>query len=248
MGASQVSASGDGRSLEDARRRVRARDAAVVFGMSSKMEAPLWIGLSLALLAACGNVAPDPATKDAATYAPDPAAPASAAASVAAASDGAPAPTAPSAATDVAPAPASSPAGPAPRAAIPHGAAPPEPIARPSSAPTAAPSAQAVAPTGPVAGKPWALVASAVADAGYHCNSDYPNKFTTTGGTNVTYPSSKVPGACAGKGVSVTIPIVPTAAGPGTVVGTLSYGICDEAKTSCLMKKKDVTLAFNAAP
>lgn len=91
-------------------------------------------------------------------------------------------------------------------------------------------------------------MASAQADAGYHCNEDYPNKFTTTGGTNVTYPDPKPRGACAGDRVVVTIPIVPTAAGPGTVVGTLSYGICDDKKTSCLMKKKDVTLAFDAGP
>ena len=32
-----------------------------------------------------------------------------------------------------------------------------------------------------------------------------------------------------------------------TVTGTLSYGICDDSKTSCLMKKKDVTLSFVAA-
>lgn len=92
------------------------------------------------------------------------------------------------------------------------------------------------------------MVASADADPGYHCNSDYPNKFTTSGGTNVTYPDPKPRGSCAGNKVVVSVPIVPTAAGPGTVVGTLSYGICDDSKTSCLMKKKEVTLSFVASP
>lgn len=127
------------------------------------------------------------------------------------------------------------------------------PSATDSAAPKTEPSASAVAssgpaPKGPTAGKPWQLVASADADAGYHCNSDYPNMFRTSGGTNVTYPDPKPKGGCAGNRVVVNIPIVPTAAGPGTVVGTLSYGICDDSKTNCQTKKKEVTLTFTAAP
>jgi len=128
------------------------------------------------------------------------------------------------------------------------------PSATDSAATKPEPSASAVATTGtgpakgPTAGKPWQVVASADADAGYHCNAEYPSKFTTTGGTNVTYPDPKPRGSCAGNRVVVSIPIVPTAAGPGTVVGTLAYGICDDSKTNCQTKKKEMTLTFTAAP
>lgn len=121
-------------------------------------------------------------------------------------------------------------------------------VAKPdaSAAPSAVASSAPPAGKGPVAGKPWQVVASADADAGYHCNSEYPNKFTTTGGTNVTYPDPKPRGGCAGNRVVVNIPIVPTNPGPGTVVGTLSYGICDDSKTNCQTKKKEMTLTFTA--
>lgn len=117
----------------------------------------------------------------------------------------------------------------------------PEPKASASAAPTAA-----AAPTGPVVGKPWQLSTAVQADPGYKCNDEYPHKFTTSGGTNVSYPDPKPRGACAGKGVAVTIPFIPTAAGPGTIKGTFSYGICDEKKTSCLMKKQEISLPFVA--
>jgi hypothetical protein len=209
--------------------------------MSSKTVTVFVLGM----LAGCGSSgASDPAaTKDAAAQSPpaESARPVNASPPSAATSDAPASP--PATAASTSPGPASSPLGlssapiaPAPAKALPS-------VAGPATS-KAAPEAQ----RGPVAGKPWQLVATAEADAGYKCNAEYPNKFTTTGGTNVTYPDPKPRGGCAGKGVAVTIPIVPTAAGPGTVVGTLSYGICDEAKTSCLIRKKNVTLAFNAAP
>jgi hypothetical protein len=103
-------------------------------------------------------------------------------------------------------------------------------------------------PTGPVVGKPWQVVASVAADPGYKCNEKYRHKFVTSGGTNVTYPTPKPFGSCAGKrAIAVNVPFVPTAAGPGTVSGTLRYGICDDAKTNCRIVKKPMTLAFKAA-
>jgi hypothetical protein len=116
-----------------------------------------------------------------------------------------------------------------------------------ATATASAAPAVAAAPTGPVVGKPWQLSTAVQADPGYKCNDEYPHKFTTSGGTNVSYPDPKPRGACAGKGVAVTIPFIPTAAGPGTIKGTFSYGICDEKKTSCLMKKQEITLPFVAA-
>lgn len=187
----------------------------------------------------------------------DPAATKDSAASVGEASATAAASEAPPRASAPSPAPAPSLAPPEPEASTPASspsarAGSPErgATAKPIASSPPAPSAPAAAdpPRGPVAGKPWQLVASADADAGYHCNADYPNKLTTTGGTNVTYPDPKPRGACVGNRVVVNVPIVPTAAGPGTVVGTLSYGICDDAKTSCLIRKKDVSIAFVAGP
>jgi len=117
--------------------------------------------------------------------------------------------------------------------------------AMPPGKPTDSASGKA---TGPVAGKPWNAVASASAEKGYKCNDAYPHKFIASGGTNVDYPSKKTRGGCSGtKAVSVTIPYIAKAAGPGTVSGTLRYGICDEGKTNCRVIKKPVTLAFNAA-
>lgn len=175
------------------------------------------------------------------------------------------APSAEASTATTAPASTPEPSSPAPSASSPAPGASGATTAKPRTAASAAPAAPAPTserptasatptpapgdpPRGPVAGKPWQLVATAVADPGYQCNSEYPNKFTTTGGTNVTYPDPKPRGACAGNRVSVTIPIVPTAAGPGTVVGTLRYGICDDAKTNCLVRTKAVTLPFTAAP
>lgn len=147
---------------------------------------------------------------------------------------------APAASAAAAPAPAA-PGATATQAKV-AAAAAPEATATPSAAP-----AVAAAPTGPVVGKPWQLSTAVQADPGYKCNDEYPHKFTTSGGTNVSYPDPKPRGACAGKGVAVTIPFIPTAAGPGTIKGTFSYGICDEKKTSCLMKKQEITLPFVAA-
>jgi len=91
------------------------------------------------------------------------------------------------------------------------------------------------------------VVASAAPDPGYKCNDLYPHRFLTSGGTNVEYPTAKPKGGCAGKGVAVTVPFIPKAAGAGTVAGTFRYGICDDAKTNCVVRKKPMTLAFNAA-
>ena len=92
------------------------------------------------------------------------------------------------------------------------------------------------------------MVASIAADPGYKCNDAYPHKFVTSGGTHVTYPNPKPTGACSGKrAIAVSVPFVPTAAGPGSVSGTLRYGICDDAKTNCRIVKKAMTLPFTAA-
>jgi hypothetical protein len=116
------------------------------------------------------------------------------------------------------------------------------PTAKSPTAPKAAPSA---APTGPVVGETSSVTASAKVDAPYHCNEKYPTKFVTSGGSNVSYPSTKVAGGCSGESVaSATIPFVPTAAGAGTVQGKLKYGICDA--DDCRVVEKDVTLPFNA--
>lgn len=103
-------------------------------------------------------------------------------------------------------------------------------------------------PTGPTVGKTSTVVASVKADPGYKCNDAYPHKFVTAGGTNVKYPDPKPKGGCAGKhAISVAVPYIPTAAGSGSVSGTLKYGICDEAKTNCRVVKKQMTLPFTAA-
>jgi len=102
-------------------------------------------------------------------------------------------------------------------------------------------------PTGPTVGKTSTVVASAKAEAGYHCNDAYPHKFVTAGGSNVKYPDPKPKGGCAGKdAIAVSVPYIPTAAGAGSVSGTLKYGICDEAKTNCRIVKKQLTLPFTA--
>lgn len=107
--------------------------------------------------------------------------------------------------------------------------------------------APAEKPKGPIVGERSQLVASATADAGYKCNDAYPHKFITSGGSNVTYPDPKPKGSCAGKkGIAVSVPFVPTAAGPGSISGELRYGICDEGGTNCVIKKKPVTLSFTA--
>lgn len=141
---------------------------------------------------------------------------------------------------------------PTPSATASQAAATPSASASVATSASAAPSVVTTGGTGPAkgpqAGKPWQVVASAEAESGYHCNSEYPNKFRTSGGTNVTYPDPNPKGGCAGNSVVVSIPIVPTAAGPGTVTGTLSYGICDDSKTNCKTLKKEMTLSFTAAP
>lgn len=199
-------------------------------------------------LAACDEAKP-PAQE--AAKEPAPAASATAAAATAAhtasavaeapAPSGAPSaePEAPAASAAAATAPAA-PGATATQAKLAASAAP-EAKASASAAP-----AVAAQPTGPVVGKPWQLSTAVQADPGYKCNDEYPHKFTTSGGTNVSYPDPKPRGACAGKGVAVTIPFIPTAAGPGTIKGTFSYGICDEKKTSCLMKKQEISLPFVA--
>lgn len=102
-------------------------------------------------------------------------------------------------------------------------------------------------PKGPTVGERSQLVASATADAGYKCNDAYPHKFITSGGKNVSYPEARPKGSCAGKkGIAVSVPFVPTAAGSGSISGELRYGICDEAGTNCVIKKKPVTLSFTA--
>jgi hypothetical protein len=103
-------------------------------------------------------------------------------------------------------------------------------------------------PTGPVVGEQATVVASVKADPGYKCNDAYPHKFVTSGGSNVKYPNPKPKGGCAGKhAISVPVPYIPTAAGSGSVSGTLKYGICDEAKTNCRVVKKQMTLPFTAS-
>jgi len=103
-------------------------------------------------------------------------------------------------------------------------------------------------PTGPTVGKTSTVVASVKADPGYKCNDAYPHKFVTAGGSNVKYPDPKPKGGCAGKhAISVPVPYIPTAAGSGSVSGTLRYGICDEAKTNCRVVKKQMSLPFTAA-
>jgi hypothetical protein len=208
------------------------------------------LALSLVALAAWGDgqSKPEGAAKD-----PAASATASAAATAAPTSSAAEAPSAAPTAEPSAVADAAGPASGAPAAsAAPAATAAAQPgatatVAKAASAAPAETAAPAAAPTGPVAGKPWQISTAVQADPGYKCNDEYPHKFTTKGGTNVTYPDPKPRGQCAGKGVSVTIPFVPTGAGPGTIVGTFSYGICDEAKTSCLMKKQEVSLPFVAA-
>jgi nicotinate-nucleotide--dimethylbenzimidazole phosphoribosyltransferase len=117
----------------------------------------------------------------------------------------------------------------------------------PTAEKKAEPAEPAEKPKGPVVGQPSQLTASAAADPGYKCNDAYPHKFITSGGSNVTYPDPKPRGACAGKkGVAVSVPFVPTAAGPGSIAGELRYGICDEGGTNCVVKKKQVTLSFTA--
>ncbi|MEM1033705.1 MAG: hypothetical protein AAGN82_25440 [Myxococcota bacterium] len=117
-----------------------------------------------------------------------------------------------------------------------------------AAAPNIAPAeAKKTAPTGPTVGQTSTVMASVKAEPGYHCNEAYPHKFVTAGGTNVTYPDPRPKGGCAGKdAISVAVPYVPTAAGSGSVAGTLRYGICDEGKTNCRVVKKPMTLPFTA--
>jgi len=109
-------------------------------------------------------------------------------------------------------------------------------------------TAEKAKPTGPVVGKQASVTASAQADPGYHCNEAYPHKFVTKGGSNVSYPVERPKGACAGDTtVAVSVPYIPQAAGPGTVAGTLRYGICDDGGTNCVIKKRPLTLSFTAS-
>jgi hypothetical protein len=214
------------------------------------------VALTLLLVGLAGCDETKPKTQEAAK---EPAAAASAtSASTASAVAAAPAPSAaPSAEPSAEPSAAQvaeAPSGSAAAAATPAapGAAATQAKVAAAQAPDATATASAApavaaAPTGPVVGKPWQLSTAVQADPGYKCNDEYPHKFTTSGGTNVSYPDPKPRGACAGKGVAVTIPFIPTAAGPGTIKGTFSYGICDEKKTSCLMKKQEISLPFVAA-
>lgn len=114
--------------------------------------------------------------------------------------------------------------------------------------PTAKPEADKAKPKGPVVGKQATITASVQAEGGYHCNKEYPHKFVTEGGSNVTYPVARPKGACAGdKAIAVAIPYIPQAAGPGEVAGTMRYGICDDGGTNCMIKKRPMTLKFTAS-
>jgi hypothetical protein len=91
------------------------------------------------------------------------------------------------------------------------------------------------------AGQPATLRVVLQAKPPYHCNAEYPHKFTLAPAAGVTYP------APIAKGMQVTpaegvlaVPIVAGPAGQATIKGNLAFSVCTEER--CLVEKRELAL------
>jgi hypothetical protein len=91
------------------------------------------------------------------------------------------------------------------------------------------------------AGQPATLRVVLQAKPPYHCNAEYPHKFTLAPTPGVTFP------APVAKGMQVTpaegvlsVPVVAGAAGQTTVKGKLAFSVCTEER--CLVEKRELAL------
>jgi hypothetical protein len=91
------------------------------------------------------------------------------------------------------------------------------------------------------AGQPATLRVVLQAKPPYHCNAEYPHKFTLAPATGVTYPTPVA------KGMQVTpaegvlpVPVVAGPAGQATVKGNLAFSVCTDER--CLVEKRELAL------
>jgi hypothetical protein len=92
-----------------------------------------------------------------------------------------------------------------------------------------------------VAGQPASLRVVLQAKPPYHCNAEYPHKFTLAPAAGVTYPTPVA------KGMQVTpaegvlaVPVVAGPAGQATIKGNLAFSVCTEER--CLVEKRELAL------
>jgi hypothetical protein len=94
------------------------------------------------------------------------------------------------------------------------------------------------------AGKQGSVTAVLVAKDPYKCNDKYPYKFkldAPSGG--VSYPQDVVRGMqVTPKRSTLTIPFVPSQAGPATVAGTLFFSVCTDERCLIEQTKLSVTV------
>ncbi len=94
------------------------------------------------------------------------------------------------------------------------------------------------------AGKQGSVTAVLVAKVPYKCNDKYPYKFKLDApSAGVSYPQDVVRGMqVTPKRSTLTIPFVPSQAGPATVAGTLFFSVCTDERCLIEQTKLSVTV------
>lgn len=95
------------------------------------------------------------------------------------------------------------------------------------------------------AGKPATVTAVLTARDPYKCNDKYPYKFKLDpAGAGVSYPEPIVRGMqIAPKRSTMTIPFIPSQAGPATISGTLYFSVCTDER--CLIEQSKLSVSVD---
>lgn len=81
-------------------------------------------------------------------------------------------------------------------------------------------------------------------EAPFKCNEEYPYRFTAAASPGIQYKDSVIRSMNVSKERStMTIPFTPSAKGPQTISGELSFSVCTDDK--CLIEKQNVSLAVD---